>query len=380
MRPTILRNEVDDVVDAISGIEPSFSVAPESIEKAKEQLRVLNVRVPMGKLGKGDQGKGRAAVVLDYILLKVGTQRLPIKKLAQAAGLKVPAMEQLQRLAGNYLQNQYQAPGAKRGLEREDTLSPASLAKCRTARTTRPDCVDHGEWASTIPDLAIRLAAYVVDPYGSVKEATSLLQDIKNYIGSLSIYERRGYLYDMNRYRAAYEAAAFFFVAQRDAKAFQRNGPSKKGGEDDEYVSFDLQDLLTASNKFTFLELKQVLPHVQQLAQTLEQKRTEASSGTKKISDKYPNKFKRASKKIKADHEEDLEQNAKARAMVEAELVSGDKAEVFEEWKKKVLESACESVRKEAGDTGVPELSILAQAADAALARHGISIPETHEQ
>jgi hypothetical protein len=121
--------------------------------------------------------------------------------------------------------------------------------------------------------------------------------------------ERRGHLYDLQRYASAYEAAALYYVAtttyqtnqrsahedtEKDSRQSKGQKQSKKGKDEalnlenenfpeineneEEQLYFkgrkhvrglQLDDLMDASNDYTYLEIMQVLPRVKTLAEKL---------------------------------------------------------------------------------------------------------------
>jgi hypothetical protein len=183
-----------------------------------------------------------------------------------------------------------------------------------------------------LPELVIRLTGYLVDPHGIQVRTGHLMTAIYTYYDPppdtnkknherYSVTERRGHLYDLQRYGAAYEAAALYCVATSvltHSHEYNDKGRTKKkivkkpktGKYKDEVLDVDLDgtngnvekeedcdddehdttgtmvpsqstmhrrglqidDLVEASTEFTYLELQQVLPRVQTMAQQIAQR------------------------------------------------------------------------------------------------------------
>jgi hypothetical protein len=370
MPPTILNDAVQQVVDKLSRLNGGHNIhrIPEPLlDRAREQVRILQTRVALGKLGRHDRPERRAAIVLEYVVrqsqssssnsggsgsgstsaagsISTGTApvtRLSMPDLAKAVGIKLTHLQELHKMVGNYLQPAQQqqrqrqinrpatsrlqssipasrlvgrgAPGATTTDEDTTIAAPNSqLEKSRRLRSTMTQSASASSNASSananhsnsrIPDLAIRLAAFVVDPHGFGRQAELLLAAIERHISSAqtAVHERRGNLYDLQRYRTAYEAACFYHVVTTRGQQQQPGGgggaavskvsarrkSDKHNHEDHNNINADdgddakhqrplqVADLVEASNDFTYLELKQVLPNVVQLAGRIEQEKVQ---------------------------------------------------------------------------------------------------------
>jgi hypothetical protein len=334
MPPTILNDAVQQVVDKLSRLNDNIHIPEPLAARAREQVRILQTRVAVGKLGPHDRPEVRAAIVLEYVVRQSQSSnsngsgstaagatitRLSLPDLARAVGIKVTHLQELHKMVGNYLQpaqQQRKRPTTALQSSTESRLTGratatttiaapnSQLEKSRRLRSTMtqsanassdPNNSSNTTLNSRIPDLAIRLAAHVVDPHGFSRQAETLLAAIEHHISSAqtAVHERRGNLYDLQRYRTAYEAACFYHVATTRGQQQGGGGVSKvsarrKGnnhednnnnnaddGEDGRQRPLEIADLVEASNDFTYLELKQVLPHVVQLAERIEQEKAQ---------------------------------------------------------------------------------------------------------
>jgi hypothetical protein len=265
MPPSILSDAVQQVVDKLAnkrGIHISVPVQ----EQAREQLRILAARVTVGRLGVTDRAERRAAVVLEYACRQqrqtgsssssdgpttTAAVRLSLKDLAAITGVKLVQFELLHKTIGNYLQNNSSAalqrrggvasrssiPTTKRAAGATATVATMS-SNNRQARDLTQAAQDTNhkrrklrsadERPNRIPDLALRLAAFTADPYGFARSAVTLLKDLETHVQALpSVHERRGHLYDMTRYRAAYEAACFYHIVTRHSSVGGNNAATK---------------------------------------------------------------------------------------------------------------------------------------------------------
>jgi hypothetical protein len=313
MPPTILRDAVQQVVEKLSQhISTAGLIIPEPlVARAREQVRILETRVATGKLGQHDRAERRAAICLEYVVRQSqkktssSTVRLSLTDLARAVGMKLTHLQNLHEVVGNYLQQPQ--PQQRQQQKQPPKRQQSSLLKATATdildkrRKLRNSCDSAGGTDGTgssssstisarrIHDLAICLAAHVVDPHGFAQQAVQLLSDVEHYMKALTaVHERRGHLYDLQRYRAAYEAACFYQVATRGQGHIQQQraggGARRKSGanahdnndndnDDGPQRPLQLADLVDASNDFTFLEVKQVWPHVKELAERIEQEK-----------------------------------------------------------------------------------------------------------
>lgn len=332
--PIVLQNNVvDRVVDALHKQQPELQVPAEVVRATSEQYRLLGTRVRVGSLSATDSCERRAAVLLEFCARKItGRRLLSWSVLGAAVHVKNPAsLQQFQDIVLNYLHQ----PSA--GTQRRAAAEKSTAAKegCQVSLRTRNHLVNYKDCKinkaavssntlvaryepKILPELVIRLAGHLVDPHGIQKLTVQLLQGIHAYYdnpeagANCSVVERRGHLYDLQRYAAAYEAASLYQVVTTmgnlggdvDSSAAMltanNNKKSKKKGdcrktkdeafhaEDEDMMPLyeqpqqqqeqqqlhhlrplELSDLVDASTEFTYLELKQVLPRVQELGREI---------------------------------------------------------------------------------------------------------------
>jgi hypothetical protein len=228
------RKKAVDIVDTVLASVPHSVDIPSLKQQLDEQLRLLNIRAPGKQLGKGDSVESRKLVLLELIL-RLENVRLPPGKLASAVGMKAAAFEGLVAKVGNYVEI---APTA-----RQPQNSQTSSASANSTVLS-----------STIPALSIRLGSQVHDSNGFCSRAQQLFACIEQHIQSsstLSSQKKKGYLQDMQRSRAAYEAACFYVVAQM------------KTEHDDMQLS--IQNIVDASS-LSASAIRDVLPTVEKFA------------------------------------------------------------------------------------------------------------------
>jgi hypothetical protein len=280
MPPDILQNAVDQIAAKMKETIPSAV-----LEKTAEQLRILETRVKTGTLGKYDRQLTRAAVLLELNFRQAASEsgKLPWESLAAAAGSKGANLQQLQQLIGNYMQQPSRQARKSIPMQSTSTSTLSSsprkrphTAPYRTLRTGIAHRSDDTESSShqRLAELSIRLAQRLNDPHGACLAARHLLSAMTQAINShSSVHERRGRLYDLQRYRPAYEAAALFFVTTRGTSVVSGKRKVRDDDDSDEVASeqrpMDLNDLVDASTHFTYLELKQVLPNVVEMARLM---------------------------------------------------------------------------------------------------------------
>lgn len=354
LRPAILRDPVDQVAAKLSSPNSQSNIVLSSwvLQQAKERFRILETRVANGKLGKLDRPENRAAVLIAHYYAARDNKasgncpppndsataskkefKMRWKDIAAAVGTKPSNLERLDMIISNYLQQ----PSQTLNKRKTDTPSSSSLIGANK-RQTRSSLIATSanstfQSASTIPheslatslntvtqgyhpnptsvaggcshlaDLVIRLAAKIPDPHHAVKRARNLLHDITHYIQTqTNPHDRRGYLYDLRRFAAAYEAACLYVVVTKNHSKTKNQGKPRQSQlkstnsrkrsreaavvadkDDDEIDDPDalrnannatlitLHDLADASSEFTYLELYQVLPEVNKLADQAEE-------------------------------------------------------------------------------------------------------------
>jgi hypothetical protein len=94
MPPTILRDSVQQVVEKLTRLHSSMHIPEPLLARAREQVRILQTRVAVGKLGAHDRPERRAAIVLEYVVRQSQNQstekrlKLSSADLAKAVGIK----------------------------------------------------------------------------------------------------------------------------------------------------------------------------------------------------------------------------------------------------------------------------------------------------
>jgi hypothetical protein len=366
----------------LSMIHRSTKIPQWIVRAASEQYRILATRLPVGSIdrtsGIVDSAERRAAALLEYC----ARTRMPPSNKRDTATTTVPTLTSGE--AQQPLQLSWSLLGAAIHVTKTSTLSqlqhqlvhfmtPTTTTTTTTTATatsistnprgctettrqslrTRP-LVQYQQSSVAaaaaapephlLPTLVLRLAGHLLDPHRVLQQARQLWFDLQSYYDDHSLFkqpslhaatnatERRGHLYDLQRYAAAYQAAILYHVAVTTSnntvgggtrgsgtsvrptahpkpnptkRKFSKwndealnpddvsgpatvnhhhdNGASERDTETSTTVQRPLQltDLVEASIEFTFLELQQVLPRVQELAGALKEKR-EAVNGTSK--------------------------------------------------------------------------------------------------
>lgn len=286
---------VQDIIERLPHGERQGIINDNLQSQVGEMLRVLGVKVPMGRLDKQDSIETRAAVVLEYVLRKEQSRRLAVKTLASAVGMRPAAFEVLQTKIGNYLADNHttRTNPTRVGSQASRTnksLAASSKPLARNQISSRP-LRSNAVWKSTIPTLSIKLGALVHDSHGFARQAEQLLQDLHRHVQSLSVHERHGYSSDMTQHREAYEAACFYVVVQR------RQGSQPKARSSAATIAtnelemetdrlLEKQDVLNASSVLK-PRFEEVLRAVEKLSASLEEKKG-------KVSEKVPPKKKQS--------------------------------------------------------------------------------------
>lgn len=372
-KPFILQNVVAQVASKLS-----IDIGPEIVSEANERLRVLDTRVTTGKLSKSDRREVRAAVLLEYVAREKLGHRISWKDLAKACGTAPSNLETLHRMIGNYLQpNQQRKKVPRRPLAKQTSNSnpvkvdirgsDSANSRKRPRRNSNSGMLsrEHETPSSNVlVDLAIRLASFVPDPHGCANQARELLADIQKYAKeTFSVHERRGFLYEMQRYGPAYHAAAFYHVATKGST--RSNGSL---GKDSSRAALGVRDLVDASNEFTYLEVMQVLPHVTELAAKVEERRIQQVSDE---TNKGPGKTL-----DKADESE------VALLLVTSDMIESNPTPIspdcsHQNWQQGIIETAMLSSKNSLAASGeqgyVSDEAALTHAANTVLQRFGLS-------
>jgi hypothetical protein len=341
----------------------NYRIPKSIVRAASEQYRILATRVPVGSISNGivDSAERRAAALLEYCARRMpaaisnnsgsaataATQPLPLSWSLLGAAIhvtKTSTLSQLQHQLVHFMtqtstttattktsissHQRSTSSSSNRAGEKRQSLRTRPMVQYKqgvTAQSTNETTVAAPE-PHLLPTLALRLSGYLLDPHRVLLQARQLWCDLHSYYDHASsgtvapaadANERRGHLYDLQRYAAAYQAAILYHVAvttnsnstvggasgttvrpvQSKAKPATKRKFSKwndealhpddvsgrtttanhhdNGSEQASETSasattmerhLQLTDLVEASSEFTYLELKQVLPRVQELA------------------------------------------------------------------------------------------------------------------
>lgn len=251
-----------------------------------------------------------------------------------------------------------------------------------------------------LSDLAIRLAGHEggvgADPFGSSRRASELLARLYRRCSSsssssssstkgvgvaMSAAERRGLLYDLRRNWCAYQAAAFYCcccaAAEGGGKSKKRSSKvsrKRKNEEDDDLANDDdgsnieggggppaarleLQDVFEAAqNSFTFLELKECLPMVQQFVLEEEKEAGARDGGSNRGADDDRRRHKRTKGGRSGGNsvDDDLVNHEAGSALADAVVAEDDddwKAveRSFRNWEGQVLKDLVERAKLDLG-------------------------------
>jgi hypothetical protein len=363
----------------LSMIHRSTRIPQWIVRAASEQYRILATRLPVGSIdrtsGIVDSAERRAAALLEYC---ARTRMPPSNKRDTATTVptstsaqqplqlswsllgaaihvtKTSTLSQLQHQLVHFMTPTTTTTTATTTLTTSTSTNPRGCTETtRQSLRTRP-LVQYQQSSVAaaaaapephlLPTLVLRLAGHLLDPHRILQQARQLWFDLHSYYDDHSSFkqpslhaatnatERRGHLYDLQRYAAAYQAAILYHVAVTTSNNTVGGGTSGSGTSvrptahpkpnptkrkfskwNDEALNPDdvsgrttvnhhhdngaserdtetsttaqrplqLTDLVEASTEFTFLELQQVLPRVQELAGALKEKR-EAVNGTSK--------------------------------------------------------------------------------------------------
>lgn len=427
MPPSILQNVVEQVVSKLQTQHPGLQIPSSVIRQAAEKHRLLNTRVRVGSL-PGDSSEKRAAVLLEWTMRKETGQRVLSWKMLSAAVhvKKTAALQQLQHVLLNYLlQQQQPILSAAQKISTVNNKSRSLRNRNHAVNYKDSQVVSAKKQVATatlivykpkiLQELVIRLAGHLVDPHGVQKQVIGLLEAIHGYYDTSpsSATERRGHLYDLQRYAAAYEAAALFHIVStttarssksraervttinpkpktkerwstRNDEALNNSDEEEDGIGPDEPVheatqSFrplQLNDLVEASTDFTYLELKQVLPRVQELAEKIAANQAKKERSRDVLNDNPPSSKKQ---KTTASSATSIDANA----ILDSALLSSSNSDTtkddtgysFDEWKEQVLSNVREEARENC-TTVISDEEATKLAADNVLRKYDLFRPQ----
>lgn len=481
------QNVVERVAQALKQQQPSIVLPEAVICAASEKYRLLAIQVRVGSIqlqpaSQKDTSERRAAALLEYCARQHQPKdngdgnrknqgmslQLPWPALASAVQTKShQTIQQLQHILINFLQptslsrpvirkrsNQDDASSQNNvGLESSRSLrqrmhsisyKEGSVVSSKQAASAQGSAFEVKYTPRILHELVIRLTGHLDDPHGIQTQTCQLLRDIYAYYESDNHYdakvddtdasrysssvERRGHLYDLQRYAAAYEAAALYHIAtssyqnnqdstlevKQIAKGSkgQRKEQARKGKdealnhEDDDVVDINenddealhssknrkfprglqIDDLMDASNEYTYLEIMQVLPRVQALAKKLKGSDNTTLSNTRKRkhsskpSSKVPTDQKRklggdaSTTSTNMENEDSINKNEQeCKQYSDSQPVTS-----FLMWKEGVLTAAVEQARHEALPMTISKEAAITIAANAILQKYAI-LPITIE-
>jgi hypothetical protein len=263
--PTILQSPIEHLLQKLqqAGIElPDNKLY---LQHAKDSLRWLNIKLPMNIL-KHDRPEARTVVVLEHVLKQKCQVSLPLNILASLVGIKVNNLQQLQLQIGHYLVEHDRPPeqrvlnkGAKRPSPSFQNNSLSTSTKRRSLRNdtlSLEESSSHSAQPTLMSELSIRLAGPLShnNTQDLIVKAHQVWKDYQAHVNAISnIHERRGQLYDLQRYASAYQTACWYMAATDATDTTSRKGKSR----------LPLQELVDAFPSLRLLELQQVLQHVQ---------------------------------------------------------------------------------------------------------------------
>lgn len=452
----ILQNVVERVAEALHKQQPDLQIPAAVIRAASEQYRRLETRVRVGSLPHGDSQERRAVVLLEACARHGTGQRLlswPV--LGAAVHVKTTSsLPQLQHVLLNFLQpaSAGRQPAAQQVGSSAEVVGGTTAARSRRVRNHVVNYKEDQRGAAAaaplyvpkvLPALVIRLAGHLVDPHGTQKLAAQLLNDIHSYYcqdhyGTISsAADRRGHLYDLQRYAPAYEAAALYHIAttvgntssgaasgaprvgKKAAKKVKTKDEALHPDDDDETGAnnddnddqqrqqqdlseqplrgLQLADLMDASTEFTYLEVKQVLPRVRELARKVRRDPKKERDGTARaaaqavagllqrqpwqLADPPPVKRHGAAPARAAAHSVADASGRAARCSRDDDALPNHAAAAppppppsFADWKVNILSAARDQARRDRTAPGddLSDRQALASAADAVLRKYGL--------
>lgn len=359
-------------------------------QQIEEQLRLLNVRVRVRQLGKGDSTECRKLVLLQHILAVSKQEQIPVKTLAAAVGIKPAAFESISLRVKPHVDVSSTATSNKK--RQKSSLQQFAGSQVRNKTTAAA--------ASTIPALSIRLGSQVHDSHGFAQRAQQLYRGIEYHIRSnvdLSNPKKRGYLQDMQRSRATYEAACFYLVARgrKMKKKATRGSGENESQQEEEDTQLSIQDVVDASMSVSLSEFRGILPTVEQFASELEDSQRKMAASSSKRPAAGRAKQTRASSSSKQEESKEVDGAARALIVgVEEAAASGTKRQRtssipvttptfvysprFLEWKKRVLQDTCDGTKQAMSDEQHVEIERISdrvavqRAADEVLRRSGL--------
>jgi hypothetical protein len=341
------------------------------VTRALDEYRLLETRVKVGRLGKGDTCEARAACLLRRCYLHFQTTSssaqasassrdgMAWETLAHHVGARPATLQTLHSQITNYLVDNTTTAASKQqrhqharqeGVGGGGSINPRHVpvgagksansttgssdsnrpyvVAAPNGRTTRAGNVDHAHLEMADRELWAALSIRLQCPILWVQQAKALWAQLETHVQSMpNAHERRGYQYDMSRYRPAYQAACLYYILSRRSKSSSnshsspatksgtntsRKRGSKKNGDDDDgslvttttttnnsnnksvkrsldgprgggsgsrEVTHKMVDFVLP-NSFTYLELQQVSKQVAQFVEEIERTHSQSSESS----------------------------------------------------------------------------------------------------
>jgi len=478
MPPIILDSVVERVAQKVNHNKEERVISPATVQAAAEKYRLLETRVPVGRLPSSkklcDSAERRAAVLLECTARERqnntndGRQQqqsvvVSWSDLAAAIHVQAAPLEPLQHVLLHYLHQPQPPPAQRRNAPqpqqrnlrnrfhtvnyKDPPVSATTSNVIASSKAVPPTTTAHCYTPRVLPALVIRLAGHL--PVGVQSRTQKLLEAIYGYYerpstskAMMEATERRGHLYDLQRYAGAYEAAALYHVAttatdksnshdgldpednrhykKKTKKTWSTAHDQALENDDDEpaasssvqlpppthaAATLQVSDLVDAgSGAFTYLQVQQVLPRVQELARRIAaepQQRVATASATAL----HHQRRRQRPKRPWHDHGKDLEESsllllenplaAAAASQADEDAmhaartttnttttkrtkrlpVDDDAVPSFAEWKAHVLTQACQQARQQQSVI-LSDREATAWAANDILRRHGL-LPTT---
>lgn len=446
----IQQDVVKVIVKKLDGSTAGKTIDDNIISKTQEQLRLLEIKVNR-KLSPLDSKEVRAVILLDYVCREEKGTRLDPKELMKALNIGTKnksKFTQLYEMIGNYRQSPPQQqptikpPAIKQ--QKPTTRGGALLGRNLQQHQHQPASPDteNSDGGSIIPRLAIRLSSLILDPNGFAKQAQQLFEDIQEYVHTLKMPRRSDQLTDIQRFYACYEAACLYHVVgktqtkklarvskqqKQKISLMNNNNHNNESAEHQQLQQnrrLEMDDILLACPNFSDRDFKQVCKHVETLVMEMEEdaKKTankksknrknkkkqqqQAKKGRKRGSgggqsstdmDTDPKRANNRNKKQKQQQGREQQQQLDDKSSTSNNNKSHDdhwkddlEVPTLEEWRKQVIEDACEKAKKdlmmvtkeegavavddkeEANMEKITKESLLAYAADDVLRRFGL--------
>ena len=366
----------DPLKSILRNLPGSEKVRLEDIQTTRTAVRWLATRAPVGTLGPKDRPDVRAAVLLDYVVSSSGgspedqqKKTWGTKDLARAACLKPNNFKKIHAAIGHYYHD-FRSSGQKQAVSAaSNTSSSARETQKRTTTSTTSETTTaslsrsakrsrRGELPQNLfPSLAIRLASHLSDPNGTARRATIFFHEMYAHaMDSLpTVVDKRGQEHDFRRYWAAYQAAVLFTLTSSDAVANTR----QQRDEEAAVRPLKLEDLVRASPDCTYMELREKLPCVEKWAQEMR-----AKSAVRPVAV--------ARRDHTMENDGSINPEVSATERTNNDDATSDDAVDYVEWKESILTRVLERTQTKAPHVN-DRSSLLQMAADAVLAKHGVS-------